>query len=83
MALITKGGDEKKKIKNALTEKIKQENDQKLSLTVNDIENLLQLMQQVKLPVGQYPFKELDAMTSTLHKLRAIFEKLKQMEVLK
>jgi hypothetical protein len=35
------------------------------------------------LPVGQYPFKELDSMNQTLNKLKLIYEQLKKMEVLK
>jgi hypothetical protein len=86
MALISKGmvenkGKKTQKIQFAENQKPKINHDP--SLTVRDIENLLFLVQQTKLPVGQYPFKELESMNETLNKLKAIYEKLKQMEVLK
>ena len=86
MALISKGmvevkGKKDQKIEYTDNEKPKINHDP--SLTVRDIENLLFLVQQTKLPVGQYPFKELESMNETLNKLKSIYEKLKQMEVLK
>jgi hypothetical protein len=87
MALITKGmvGEKGKKEKQKFSFKDdeKPKTDQDPSLTVRDIENLLFLVQQTKLPVGQYPFKELDSMNQTLNKLKLIYEQLKKMEVLK
>jgi len=86
MAIISKGDGGEKANKN---QKIKFTDDEKPklnqdpTLTVRDIENLLFLVQQTKLPVGSYPFKELDSMNQTLNKLKLIYEKLKQMEVLK
>tara|TARA_B100000959_G_C14428547_1_gene397586 strand:- start:89 stop:349 length:261 start_codon:yes stop_codon:yes gene_type:complete len=86
MAIISKGMVETKGKKNQAVkyaEKEKPEVDQDPTLTVRDIENLLFLVQQTKLPVGSYPFKELESMNETLNKLKLIYEKLKQMEVLK
>lgn len=86
MALISKGMVETKGKKNQriqYAENEKPKLDQDPNLTVRDIENLLYLVQQTKLPVGSYPFKELESMNETLNKLKLIYEKLKQMEVLK
>lgn len=87
MAIISKGmvevkGKNKQKIQFA-EDNEKPKLDQDPTLTVRDIENLLFLVQQTKLPVGSYPFKELESMNETLNKLKSIYEKLKQMEVLK
>ena len=86
MAIISKGMVEnkgKKPQKIQFTEDEKPKITHYPSLTVRDIENLLFLVQQTKLPVGQYPFKELESMSETLNKLKLIYEKLKEMEVLK
>ena len=57
------------------------ENTHDLSLTLRDVETLVILLQQVKVPVGQYPFKDLNQVGETINKLGTIYEHLKDKEV--
>mgnify|MGYP003644233600 CR=1 FL=1 len=52
-----------------------------LSLTLRDVETLVILLQQVKVSVGQYPFKELNQVGETINKLGSIYEHLKDVEI--
>ncbi len=52
-----------------------------LWLSLSDVENLLVLLQQVRVSVGSYPFNSLNGMTETLNKLAQIYEVLKQQEI--
>ena len=52
-----------------------------LSLSLRDVETLVILLQQVKVPVGQYPFKDLNQVGETINKLGTIYEHLKDREV--
>jgi hypothetical protein len=52
-----------------------------LSLTLRDVETLVVLLQQVRVPVGQYPFKDLNQVGETINKVGLIYEQLKEVEV--
>ena len=52
-----------------------------LSLTLRDVETIVILLQQVKVPVGQYPFKDLNQVGETINKIKKIYDQLKEMEI--
>ena len=90
MGVITKGGvtvtgkssplQPPAKTKNKKNETDK-ENSHDLSLTFRDVETLVILLQQVKISVGSYPYKELNQVGETISKMSAIYEHLKEMEI--
>tara|TARA_Y100000310_G_C20528110_1_gene737083 strand:+ start:68 stop:331 length:264 start_codon:yes stop_codon:yes gene_type:complete len=76
-----KGSDVEGSVKEPPKKRVRDSKDKNLSLTLRDVETLVILLQQVKVTVGQYPFKELNQVGDTINKLSAIYEHLKDGEI--
>ena len=58
------------------------EEPKEVSLSIQDLENIIILLQQCKISVGSFPYDQMNSLSKSINKLKTVYETLKNGEQL-